>query len=71
MKSISNSLRSSLALASLLLMLSTTVASAQDEFPDDVDDEPSVPIDGFVITGLVAGSVLGMRRVSKAENDKI
>lgn len=58
-------------LASLFLILSTTVASAQDEFPDDVDDEPSVPIDGFVITGLVAGSLLGIRKLRKAENNKI
>ncbi len=71
MKSISQSLRSGLMLASLFLILSTTVASAQDEFPDDVDDEPSVPIDGFVITGLVAGSLLGIRKLRKAENNKI
>jgi len=68
MKSISHNLRRTLFLASLLLILSTTIASAQDEFPDDVNDEPAVPIDGFVTVALVAGSVLGIRKLRKSEN---
>ncbi len=69
MNSISHSLKSKLFLASLFLILSTTFASAQiDEAPDDVNDEPTVPIDGFVITGLVAGSLLGIRKLRKSEN---
>lgn len=58
-----------LLLVSLFLALSTTNSVAQDEFPDDVNDEPSVPIDGFVITGLVAGSVLGLRKILNSENE--
>lgn len=68
MKSISHNLTKTLFLASLFLILSTTIASAQDTFPDDVNDEPAVPIDGFVISALIAGSILGIRKLRKSEN---
>lgn len=68
MKSISHNLRRKLFLVSFFLVLSTTFASAQDEFPEDVNDEPGVPIDGFIIAGLVAGSFIGVRKLKKSEN---
>jgi len=68
MKSISNKLSRSLYAAALLLALSTTAAMAQDDFPEDVNDEPTVPIDGFVIAGLLAGSILGIRKLYNSES---
>lgn len=68
MKSISHNLRKSLFFASLFFVLSTTIASAQDEFPDDVDDETAAaPIDGYIYAGLVVGSFLAIRKLKKTE----
>jgi len=68
MKSIFQNLYRSLFLAAALLALSTAPAMAQDEFPEDVNDEPPVPINGFVLCGIAAGAVLGIRKLKKAES---
>ena len=65
MKSISLNLSKSLYLAAMLLLLSSVPANAQEDFPEDVNDEPSVPIDGFIVSGLIAGSVIGLRKLKK------
>lgn len=50
----------------LLTMLSIQPMVAQDEFEDDVDDEPAVPIDGsYLIIGLLAGAYFGIRFLNK------
>jgi|GEM_PF-3444882 len=75
MKSISHNLRRKLFMTSLFLVLFTSFASAQaDEEPideweqgPDVNDEPAVPIDGFLIAGLVAGSFLAVRKLKKSD----
>ena len=39
---------------------------AQPGFHDDVDDEnPAAPIDGLLVTGLIAGSILGYKKLKK------
>ena len=50
----------------LLTMLSIQPMVAQDEFEDDVNDEPAVPIDGsYLIIGLLAGAYFGIRFLNK------
>jgi len=58
--------KSTLLITAFLLMGSFT-ASAQINFPSDdgnVNDVPPrrFPIDGFIITGLVVGAAIGMRK---------
>lgn len=58
--------KSALLITALLLMGSFS-ASAQITLPSDdgnVDDVPPrrSPIDGFIITGLVVGAAIGMRK---------
>jgi len=69
MRSISKSLKKKIMFASLFLVFSTFQASAQDPFDDNVDDQnpPGVPIDGFIIAGLVAGSILGIKKIKKPQ----
>jgi len=67
MKSISHNLRRKLFLSALFIVLSTSFASAQDEFPDDVNDEPGVPVDNYIYAGLIAGAVLAIRKLKKTE----
>lgn len=52
----------------LLMLFSGTRLMAQDGFDDNVDDQaPGVPIDGLLVAGLIAGSVLGIRKMKKSE----
>lgn len=68
MSRIKNSLKTKLFLASLFLVFSVNDLAAQDGFPDDVNDEPAVPVDGFIVAGLIAGSVLGIKKMRKERN---
>lgn len=65
--SILRNLKTKLFLASLFVVLSATSLKAQDGFPDDVNDEPAVPIDGFVVAGLIAGAALGIKKIRKSK----
>lgn len=67
MISILRNLKTKLFLASLFVVLSATSLKAQDGFPDDVNDEPAVPIDGFVVAGLIAGAALGIKKIRKSK----
>ncbi|MNE13674.1 hypothetical protein D3C80_1065160 [compost metagenome] len=67
MMSILRNLKTKLFLASLFVVLSATSLKAQDGFPDDVNDEPAVPIDGFVVAGLIAGAALGIKKIRKSK----
>ncbi len=52
----------------LLTMLSIQPMVAQDEFEDDVDDEPAVPIDGsYLVMGLIAGAYFGIKKLKFAQ----
>jgi len=47
----------------VLLMLFTGLSYGQSDpfdFDDDVDDEPTATINGFISVGLVAGAMLGV-----------
>ena len=68
MKNISNSLKKKLFVASLFLLFSTINVNAQDSFDDNVNDEPAAPIDGFIIAGLIAGSVFGIKKIRKSQD---
>ncbi len=68
MSTIQKSIKTKLFLASLFIVLSTASLKAQDGFEDDVDDEVAVaPIDGFIVAGLIAGSVLGIKKIRKSK----
>ncbi len=58
-----------LMLSFFLMVFSMQPVSAQnpDEFPPDVDDEPAAPIDGYVYAGLIAGALIAIRKLKKAE----
>lgn len=66
MKKIINSInRKSLLLITALLLVGSVSANAQIGLPGDdgnVNDVPPTPIDGFVITGLIAGAAIGLRK---------
>lgn len=54
-------------LLTALLLIGSLAANAQIGIPNDdgnVDDVPPkrFPIDGFVITGLIAGAAIGLRK---------
>jgi hypothetical protein len=64
------SLASYLKTTALVFIFSLSVQSAfaQDGFDDDVDDEaPQTFIDGFVVVGIMAGAVYGMKKLKKEE----
>lgn len=68
MISISKNIKTKLFLASLFVILSVTNLSAQDGFDPDVDDETAAaPIDGFIVAGLIAGSVLGIKKIRNSK----
>lgn len=69
MKSISHNLRRKLFLSALFLVFSTSIVSAQDvdPAPEDVNDEPGVPVDNYIYLGLIAGSFLAIRKLKKSE----
>ena len=49
--------------AIVLLMLFTGLSYGQSDpfdFDDDVDDEPTAPINGFISVGIVAGVMVGV-----------
>lgn len=57
-----------LRLTLLIAMFMATPVFAQDppDFEDDVNDEPTVPIDGsYIVLGLIAGSYLGIQLLRK------
>lgn len=62
--------KSTYILGLLFILLMTTpiyAATSQITFPDDVDDQgPQAPIDGFVVVGIAAGAILGLRKNKKA-----
>jgi len=43
---------------------------AQDDFEDDVDDEPAVPIDNYVYVGMILGVGLGIRYLKSKQEFK-
>ena len=50
-------------LSILFIVFISTSASAQIIFANDVNDQaPTVPIDGFITAGIVAGAFLGLRK---------
>ncbi len=61
-----NSIVRKYILSTLFLVFISTNASAQITFADDVNDQaPTVPIDGFVTMGIVAGAFFGLRKKIK------
>lgn len=58
-----------LMLSFFLMVFSMQTVSAQnpDEFEPGVDDEPAAPIDGYIYAGLIAGALLAIRKLKKAE----
>ena len=67
MKNISNSFKKKIFIASLFLLFSAINVNAQDSFDDNVNDEPAAPIDGFIVAGLIAGSVYGIKKIRKSQ----
>ncbi|TQD34337.1 PID-CTERM protein-sorting domain-containing protein [Haloflavibacter putidus] len=62
-KSFKNIISTGLVVFGLLFISN---AYAQIGFPDDVDDEnPTVPIDGLLVAGLVAGTALGYKKLRR------
>lgn len=62
--------RKSLLMFSALLIAGSLSATAQIGLPggdDNIDDATPVPIDGFIITGLVAGAAIGLRKHIKGQ----
>lgn len=68
MNTILKNLKAKFVLAFLFVSFSATTVQAQDGFEEDVDDEvAAAPIDGFLVSGLIAGAVLGIRKIRKSE----
>lgn len=60
-----------LRLTLLIAMFMATPVFAQDppDFEDDVNDEPTVPIDGsYIVLALLAGVGLGISTLRKSES---
>jgi len=61
----------SIFLLSFFLVLFSTPMLAQGENPDEfepgVDDEPAVPIDGYIYAGLIAGVLIAVKKLRKTE----
>jgi len=58
-----NSIFKKYMLSILFIVFISTSASAQIIFANDVNDQaPTVPIDGFITAGIVAGAFLGLRK---------
>lgn len=56
-KYISNFVRRTLLV--FMLMAGSAIGYSQIQNPGGVDDEPTVPIDGFLSIGLIAGTAYG------------
>lgn len=83
MKSIRMKFRNKLVLSLFMVFLLTCVTNVSSQIftqedseeesgpwwsvPDPVYDEP-LPIDGFVITGLITGAAIGLRTVLKKKD---
>lgn len=69
MNTIQKSIKTKLLTAFLFVLFSTASIQAQG-FDEDVDDEvAAAPIDGFILAGLVAGSVFGIRKIRKSSEE--
>lgn len=53
----------------LILFLLTSQVQAQSIFDDDVDDEPSAPINLFIPLAITVGACLGINKL-KCNNQK-
>lgn len=68
MKNTAQNMRKNVLRFSFFLMLLTIQpVMAQEDFPDDVDDEPKAPIDTYIYAGLIVGGFLAIRKLKKAE----
>jgi hypothetical protein len=60
--------KSIFAFTIFMTALTVQPAMAQEEFEDDVDDEPAAPIDDYIYYGLILGAVSGfvfLKRTNK------
>jgi hypothetical protein len=52
-------------IAAIIFLAAITNVNAQIGVPDNPEDTPAAPIDGFIGVGLIAAAALGMRRKLK------
>jgi hypothetical protein len=50
-----------------MTFLTVQPVMAQEEFEEDVDDEPAAPIDDYIIIGLIAGGFLGLTKMQRGK----
>ena len=66
-KHITSIKKSIFALTIFMTALTVQPAMAQEEFEEDVDDEPAAPIDDYIIIGLIAGGFLGLTEMQRGK----
>jgi hypothetical protein len=59
--------KSIFAFTILMTFLTVQPVMAQEEFEEDVDDEPAAPIDDYIYYGLVVGALSGIILLRKSE----
>ena len=59
--------KSIFAFTIFMTLLTVQPAMAQEEFEEDVDDEPAAPIDDYIYYGLAIGAISGIKFIRKNE----
>ena len=59
--------KSIFAFTIFMTFLTVQPVMAQEEFEEDVDDEPAAPIDDYIYYGLVVGALSGIILLRKSE----
>jgi hypothetical protein len=59
--------KSIFAFTIFMTFLTVQPVMAQEEFEEDVDDEPAAPIDDYIIIGLIAGGFLGLTKMQRGK----